>query len=72
MQSFVAVTINMEIENLRRNTYSEFEEVFKNVLSKHAPIKTKMSRSKNKLFMTKNSRKEFMKISKLQNCFNKK
>ena len=60
----------MEIENLKHNTYSEFEEVFKNLLSKHAPIK--MSRYNNKLFMIKNSRKEFMKISKLQNCFNKK
>ena len=48
--------------NLKKNT---------NVLNTHAPIKIKMIRFNNNDFMTKELRKEIIKISKLRNKFNR-
>ena len=42
-----------ELENLEGDTYGEFEKIFTNVLNTHAPIKTKMIRFNNNVFMTK-------------------
>lgn len=53
------------MENLRGNTCGEFEETFKNILNKHAPIKTQMLRHNNNPYMTKDLRKEIIKRSKL-------
>ena len=41
-----------------------------NVLNTHPPIKTKMTRFHNNVFMTKELRKEIMKRSKLRQKFN--
>ena len=41
------------------------------VLNTHAPIKTKMIRFNNNVFITKELRKEIMKRSKLGNKFNR-
>ena len=41
------------------------------VLNTHAPIKTKMIRFNNNVFMTRELRKEIMKRSKLRNKFNR-
>ena len=42
-----------------------------NVLNTHAPIKTKMIRFNNNVFITKELRREIMKRSKLRNKFNR-
>ena len=55
-----------ELEILEGDTYGEFEENT-NVLNTHASIKTKMIRFNNNDFMTKELRKEIIKISKLRN-----
>ena len=46
-----------ELENIEGDTYGEFEKTFTNVLNTHAPIKTKMIRFNNKVFMTTELRK---------------
>ena len=60
-----------ELETLEVDTYGEFEKKFTNVLNTHAPIKTKMIRFNNNVFITKELRKEIMKRSKLRNKFNR-
>ena len=49
--------------------YAEFEDVFLNVLEKHAPIKTKTVRANDKPFITKQLRKAMMKTARLQKKF---
>ena len=60
-----------ELETLEGDTYGEFEKKFTNVLNTHAPIKTKMIRFNNNVFITKELRKEIMKRSKLRKKFNR-
>ena len=59
-----------DLEILEGDTYGEFEKNT-NVLNTHAPIKIKMIRFNNNDFMTKELRKEIIKISKLRNKFNR-
>ena len=54
-----------ELEILEGDTYGEFERKLTNVSNAHAPIKTKMRRFNNNVFMTKVLRKDIMKRSKL-------
>ena len=49
--------------------YSRFEEVFLDVLNKHAPPKKKVFRANHKPYMTKHLRKAIMRRSALQNKY---
>ena len=51
--------------------YTEFDNAFKSVLDKHAPLKTKFIRGNNKPHMTKALRKAIMKRSHLKSIANK-
>ena len=48
-----------------------FESIFLNAFNIYAPLKTKMLRFDNSVFMSKKLRKEIMKRPKLKNNFNK-
>ena len=49
-----------------------FNSAFKNLSTEHSPLKAKILRYNNKTFITKELRKEIMKMSKLNNLFKKK
>ena len=53
------------------NSYFNFEKVFKYVLDKHAPVKTKFLRGNNQPHVTKELRKAIMLRSKLKNKANR-
>ena len=53
------------------NSYFNFEKVFKYVLDKHAPVKTKFLRGNNQPHVTKELRKPIMLRSKLKNKANR-
>ena len=53
---------NNTIEN-----YSEFENIFTNILNRHAPLKTKYLRANNKPHVTKDLRKAIMRRARLKN-----
>ena len=58
------------METLEGDTYGEFEK--KTIVSNtHAPIKSKVIRFNNNVFMTKVLRKDIMKRWKLRNKFNR-
>ena len=61
-----------ELETLEGDTYDEFEKKITNVLNTTAPIKNKMIRFNNNVFMTKELRKEIMKISKVRSKFKRR
>ena len=63
--------LQKDLETLEGDTYGEFEKKFINVLNTHAPIKTKMIRFNNNLFMTKELRREIKKRPELRNKFNR-
>ena len=50
--------------------FSQFESLFKSVLDKHAPMRTKVLRGNNQQHLTKELRKEIMKRSKLKRIAN--
>ena len=58
---FTVVTMN----------YDEFEEIFLEVLNKHAPFKKKILRANDKPYMTKTLRKAIMRRSALKNRYNR-
>ena len=61
-------------DNLKNNTiteYSHFQNIFLEILHKHAPIKKKMLRFNDNPFMTKALRKAIMHRSKLKEIFHK-
>ena len=64
------ITLKIELEKVKRESYGEFEAVFLKELNKHAPLKKKFLRHNN-TFMTKDLRKQIMVRSKLRNIFNK-
>ena len=68
---FQAYTLREELETLEDDKLGEFEKKLANVLNIYAPIKTKMIRCNNSVFMTKELRKYIMKRSKLRNKFNR-
>ena len=60
--------------NLKNNSiteYSHFQNIFLEILHKHAPIKKKILRFNDNPFMTKALRKAIMHRSKLKNIFHK-
>ena len=54
------------------NNYTKFEEIFIEVLNKHAPPKKKVFRANHKPYMTKKLRKAIMRRSALENKYYKK
>ena len=72
-KNFISQNFRMEIKVRLQNevvaTYSKFEEVFLEVLNKHAPLKNKIVRANEKPYMTKSLRKAIMRRSALQNKF---
>ena len=52
-------------------SYKDFENIFTNILDKHAPLKAKLLRANNRPHITKNLRVAIMKRSKLKNIANK-
>ena len=52
-------------------TYDEFDDVIKQALDKHAPIKTAIHRGNNKPHINKEMRKAIMKRTRLENIANK-
>ena len=59
------------MEKVNDSSYRRFESIFLNALNIYAPLKTKMLRFNNSVFMAKKLRKEIMKTSKLKYNFNK-
>ena len=51
--------------------YNDFENIFTNILQRHAPLKTKFVRANNKPHISKDLRKAIMKRSKLKALANK-
>ena len=51
------------------DNYATFEEIFLEILDKHAPLKKKILRANDKPYMTKTLRKAIMRRSALQNRF---
>ena len=64
-----------DLDNNLKNTsiteYSHFQNIFREILHRHAPIKKKISRFNDNPFMTKSLRKAIMHRSKLKNIFHK-
>ena len=69
---------NLESKSLTRNSISSHENFeylpyqFANVVNKHAPLKTNVSRGNNAPYINKHLRKEIYRRSALRNKFNKK
>ena len=61
--------LNKKLKNFSSITYDDFEETFLSLLNKHSPLKKKISRHNNGLFMTKELQKEIMKRCKLKNKY---
>ena len=53
------------------NNYNEFENIFTNMLERHAPLKSKFVRANNKPYFSKSLRKAIMKRSRLKSLANK-
>ena len=53
----------------KENNYTNFEQIFLDVLDKHAPRKKKVLRANDKPFMTKELRKAIMRRSALKNKY---
>ena len=53
--------LQLQLSSDLHYTYSQFENIFKNILDKHAPLKTKFLRANNKPHLTKDLRKAIMK-----------
>ena len=65
------ITLKIELEKVKSESYGEFEAVFLKELNKHAPLKKTFLRYNNNPFMTKDLRKQIMVQFKLRNIFNK-
>ena len=63
--------LNELLKSEKDINYSLFENIFLQVLNAHAPVKKKIQRFNNNLFMTKQLRKTIMHRSRLKNVFNK-
>ena len=63
--------LDNNLKNNRITKYSDFQNIFLEILHKHAPIKKKILRFNNNPFMTKALRKAIMLRSKLKNIFHK-
>ena len=58
--------LNVCLTNNIIENYSEFENIFTNIIDRHAPLKTKYLRANNKPHVTKDLRKAIMKRSHLK------
>ena len=63
--------LRTEVHNQKVKKYGLLEEVFVNVLNKHAPYKKKLIRANHKPYITKALRKAIMRLSHLENKFYK-
>ena len=63
------IELKDKLQNQEINNYAKFEEIFLEVLNKHAPPKKKVVRANHKPFMTKQLRKAIMKRSELENKY---
>ena len=72
-KNFVLGNFREELRSKIQNVdnYSTFEDIFLDVLSKHAPIKKKILRANDKPYMTKALRKAIMRRSALENKYNR-
>ena len=73
-KNFVDIQFKAELNTLLNkniSNYAEFENIFKSVINRHAPIKTKILRGNNQPHVTKDLRKAIMKRSKLKNIANR-
>ena len=61
--------IQGEIYKYNNDMYSAFSDVFRSVLDRHAPLKRKMTRGNQGLFMTQQLSKAIMNRSKLRNRY---
>ena len=74
-QSFTGIIIlftKITLKNLKNNSITEyfhFQNIFLEILHKHAPIKKKILRFNDNPFMTKAQRKAIMHRSKLKKTF---
>ena len=63
--------LKLKLNSQTNLSYSTFQAVFLEVLNKIAPVKVKVLRFNNNVFMTKSLRKAIMLRSRLKNNFNK-
>ena len=63
--------LRLELQNKSVENYENFEQIFLNVLDKHAPSKKKILRANHKPYMTKVLRKAIMRRSALENKYYK-
>ena len=72
-KNFVLENVRMELRIRLQNevidNYAKFEEIFLEILDKHAPLKKKVLRANDKPYMTKTLRKAIMRRSALQNRY---
>ena len=65
------IALPEELIHLENDAYSAFSSAFRVLLNEHAPLKTKILRYNNKIFITKELRKEIMRRSKKKNLLKK-
>ena len=65
------IELKLKLNSQTNLSYSTFQAVFLEVLNKIAPVKVKVLRFNNNVFMTKSLRKAIMLRSRLKNNFNK-
>ena len=63
--------LKLKLNSETNLSYSNFQAVFLEILNKIAPVKVKVLRFNNNVFMTKSLRKAMMLSSRLKNKFNK-
>ena len=63
--------LKLKLNSQKNLSYSTFQAVFLEILNKIAPVKVKVLRFNNNVFMTKSLRKAIMLRSRLKNNFNK-
>ena len=74
-KSFIEINFRIELKERLQNEiikdYSKFENIFLEILNKHAPPKKKVFRANHKPYMTKTLRKAIMRRSALENRYHK-
>ena len=63
--------LKLAFNNTDIQTCEEFEEIFKNLLDHHPPLKKKILRANNAPYITAKIRKAIMKRSQLENIYSK-
>ena len=70
-EEFFLYELNHCLTNNTLENYDQFENLFTNILQRHAPLKTKLVRANSKPYVTKNLRKAIMTRSRLKVLANK-